>query len=743
MRYHYTLTFLLLFICLATTAQSPNPGLVSINRTGTGTGNGQSYFSVTSADGRIVAFASEATDLVNVTDTNNEPDVFVRDMSTGQTRLVSVNVTGTRTGNRGSTGPSLSADGRYVAFYSGASDLAAGDSGLTQDVFVRDLVAGTTTLVSVNSAGNGSGNNNSLSPVISADGRIVVFASVASNLSSTPDTNNFVDIYARNLQTRTTRLLSANQAGNNSGNLESGSLSGGGVVTPVISANGRWVFFLSHATNLVSISDANSTTDLFGYDLQTNTLSLISVNRDNTATGNGTTNMGVCSADGRFVAFPSNSRNLTAIDAEGLYVRDLQQGTTILASINRNGTSSQVAFSPSISADGQFVAFSTTSNDLTSLPHALGLNVFVRDLQKGITSLVSVNRLGNGAGNSESNRLVISANGRFVAFNSLADDLTFISDQQNTEDTFVRDLQTGVTYPASINRTGTALSGGGSSFPTTISNDGRIVVFTSLASDLTANDGNSLYDLFAYSVPQRAPLGNASAASFKPTSLAPGSIAAAFGSNLASITQIAATLPLPTTLAGTTVKFTDSTGIERLAPLFFVSSGQVNYQVPSDTALGTARVEISNETGTISIGLVTIERVSPGLFSANADGQGPAAAVILRIKADGSQTYEPVAQFDQAQQKFVTAPIDMRQETDQIFLLLFGTGISNISSLTGVSAKLAHFDTPVLYAGSQGGYAGLDQINLPISRNLVGYGEIDVSVTVDGKTSNLVKISLR
>ncbi len=132
-----------------------------------------------------------------------------------------------------------------------------------------------------------------------------------------------------------------------------------------------------------------------------------------------------------------------------------------------------------------------------------------------------------------------------------------------------------------------------------------------------------------------------------------------------------------------------------------------------------------------------------GVFSANADGQGPAAAVILRIKADGSQIYEPVAQFDQAQQKFVTAPIDMRQETDQIFLLLFGTGISNISSLTGVSTKLAHFDTPVLYAGSQGGYAGLDQINLPISRNLVGYGEIDVSVTVDGKTSNLVKISLR
>jgi uncharacterized protein (TIGR03437 family) len=233
-----------------------------------------------------------------------------------------------------------------------------------------------------------------------------------------------------------------------------------------------------------------------------------------------------------------------------------------------------------------------------------------------------------------------------------------------------------------------------------------------------------------------------SAASFSSVALAAEAIVASFGSNLATAMQVATTTPLPTTLSGTTVKVRDSAGVERLAPLFFVSPTQVNYQISAGTANGAATITITSGDGSVSTGTTLISTVAPGLFTANASGQGVAAALALRIKADGSQSYEPIAQFDSAQNRFVAVPIDLGAESDQVFLILFATGLRYRSALSAVSARIGGADAQVIFAGAQGGFVGLDQINVRLARSLIGRGLVDVALTVDGQTANTVQVNI-
>jgi uncharacterized protein (TIGR03437 family) len=227
------------------------------------------------------------------------------------------------------------------------------------------------------------------------------------------------------------------------------------------------------------------------------------------------------------------------------------------------------------------------------------------------------------------------------------------------------------------------------------------------------------------------------------TGLASEAITASFGAGLATTAQMATSLPLPTSLAGTTVKVKDSAGIERLAPLFFVSPTQVNYQIPAMTAAGAATVTITSGDGTVSTGTALVKAVAPSLFAANADGQGVAAALALRIKADGSRSYEPVAQFDAAQNRFVARPLDLGPETDQVYLALFGTGIRQHSSLSAVIATIGGAYAEVSFAGAQGAFTGLDQINVRVPRTLAGRGEVDVLLTVEAQMANPVRINLK
>lgn len=239
------------------------------------------------------------------------------------------------------------------------------------------------------------------------------------------------------------------------------------------------------------------------------------------------------------------------------------------------------------------------------------------------------------------------------------------------------------------------------------------------------------------------PATSVSAASYQGQPLAAEQMVAVFGVNLATATQVATTVPLPTTLAGTTVKVRDSANVERLAPLFFVAPTQINYLIPAGTAVGQATVVVTNGSGEVSGSVVEIANVAPGIFVADASGRGLPAANALTFRADGSSSSRPVAQFDPASSRFVAVPIDMGAIDDRIFLSLFATGVRGRSSLDNVRAIIGGVEAPVSYAGDQGSFAGLDQINIELPRALAGSGLVDVMLIVDDRIANVVQINIK
>jgi trimeric autotransporter adhesin len=245
---------------------------------------------------------------------------------------------------------------------------------------------------------------------------------------------------------------------------------------------------------------------------------------------------------------------------------------------------------------------------------------------------------------------------------------------------------------------------------------------------------------FAFSV--NYPLTTVSAASYRATPLAPQQIVTAFGVNLAPITQAATGAPLPVALGGVSVLVKDSAGIERPAPLFFVSPTQVNCLIPASTASGTATITLSHGAER-ALGVVTIAAVAPGVFTANASGRGLPAAQVLRGLADGTQRYEAVARFDNASQQFVAVPIDLTNATESVFLILYGTGFRARSMLTAVTATIGNTSAAVSFAAAQGSLAGLDQANIVIPPTLAPRGDVDVVLTIDGQVANTVRVNIK
>ncbi len=416
-------------ICASGFAQST--ARVSVDSNGTQANNASAAFSL-SPDGRFVVFSSSASNLVPG-DTNGKADIFVRDLLTGATSLVSVSPNGTQ-GNQSCDHPSTSADGRFVVFDSLATNLLPGDTNNATDIFVRDRQSGTTTRVSVASSG-AQGNNNSFEPTITADGRYVVFDSVASNLVL-GDTNGKADVFVRDLTLGTTRRVSVS-----SSEVQADESSW----APTISADGRFVAFYSYARNLVP----------------------------------GDT---VLSAD--------------------IFVRDLVSGATTRASVDPNGAqANNISTSPpSLSADGHFVVFTSTATNLVAGDTNNVEDVFVRDLLSGITTRVSVDSNGVQGNQVSADLTSISADGRYVAFESGASNLV-PGDTNNSYDIFVRDLQGGTTRRVSVNSAGAQSHLPIShchSFAPKISVDGRVVAFFSNASDLVNNDTNSSMDVFVH-----------------------------------------------------------------------------------------------------------------------------------------------------------------------------------------------------------------------------------------------------
>ena len=208
---------------------------------------------------------------------------------------------------------------------------------------------------------------------------------------------------------------------------------------------------------------------------------------------------------------------------------------------------------------------------------------------------------------------------------------------------------------------------------------------------------------------QPATIAVTSAASYDTNALAPGAIATAFGAALATQVSISETLPLPTTLAGTSVSVRDSAGAQRLAGLFYVAPTQINFLIPDATALGAAVITVTAGDGKVSAGTFDIKAVAPAIFTANADGQGVPAAFALRIKADGRQIYEAIAQFDAGAGRMLPLPLDLSPAGDQVFLVLYLSGTARAADPNNdgnrnesVKLLLGGVETTPQFVGPQG-----------------------------------------
>ena len=202
-------------------------------------------------------------------------------------------------------------------------------------------------------------------------------------------------------------------------------------------------------------------------------------------------------------------------------------------------------------------------------------------------------------------------------------------------------------------------------------------------------------------------------------------------------------MPLPTTLAGGSVFIKDVLGNEHLAKILYASPTQINFQLPPDLPAGAATIYAVSNGNIHSSSTINITKINPGFFSAEATGSGLAAAVVQRVKSSGEQTYEDVVRYESALNRWVAIPVDVSNPNEQVFLAIFGTGIRSRSSLANVSAMVGNSNVEVLYAGDQGFYAGVDQVNIRLPRSLGGSGEIPIAINVDGIAANPIKINVK
>jgi Tol biopolymer transport system component len=393
--------------------------------------DGSTTSAVLSAGGRYVAFVSGARNLVR-DDTNRARDVFVRDLRTSWTTRVSISSAEAES-DGSSAKPSISADGSIVVFPSSATNLVAGDRNEFQDVFVRDRARGITARVS---GRTDEANGASLAALVSADGRVVVFSSDASNLVG-GDRNGALDVFVVDRATGTTSRVGSSTGSDPSDRSEASS----------VDARGRVIGFRSYAPGLVG-RDSNGLADVFAYDRRAGLTQRVNVSTVGDQ-ADAATFRGMVSGNGRFVGFRSRANNLVpddTNDALDVFVHDRLLGLTTRVSVSSSGAEANAA----------------------GLARSFRGSMFM-------------------------SRPFLSANGRYAAFTSRAANLV-ADDTNGRSDVFVHDLWTGRTIRVSLTANGTEADG--DSFVAGISADGRVVAFTSLADDLVPGDTNGRRDVF-------------------------------------------------------------------------------------------------------------------------------------------------------------------------------------------------------------------------------------------------------
>jgi Ca2+-binding RTX toxin-like protein len=402
--------------------------LVSVAADGTRANGASSGVTSVSADGRFVAFASRASNLVTG-DTNGKWDVFVKDMETGVVSRASTAADGTQGDTDASTGAiAISADGRYVAFSTAASNLVSGDTNGASDIFVKDLQTGAITRVNTNAAGTQANRPTNSWISMTPDGRYVAFVSEATNLVS-GDTNNAPDVFVKDLQ---------------AGAIVRASTTAGGIQASAdgydvsLSADGRYVAFSSSASNLVP-GDTNFSRDIFVKDLQTGAI----VRADTAANGAqadfGYGNTYSLPADGHSIAFENSARNLVPGDTNGvddIFVKNLLTGAISRASTNASGVQgNHYSNTVRLSADSRYAVFGSYASNLARDPNYGLYDVFIKDIETGGITLLSRAVSGMGA-NGVSNYASISADNRYVVFESNASNLV-AGDTNGTGDIFI------------------------------------------------------------------------------------------------------------------------------------------------------------------------------------------------------------------------------------------------------------------------------------------------------------------
>jgi Tol biopolymer transport system component len=402
--------------------------LVSASCSGAGGGNGSSIFGQVSSNGQFVVFQSDASDLVPG-DTNNCSDIFVRDLAAGTTRLVSVAVDG-GSANGASFEPVMTPDGRYVAFISSARNLVAGDTNGIADVFVRDLESNTTFLVSIGAVRPSGATTVSMGmPAITPDGRYVAFFSSAQGLASgIPPVPNG-EVYLRDQVTGQTTWASTNAAAILLTNLGQTSIVS---YHPVPSADGRYIAFKSGSVA------ATGAVAILRYDCASGTTAIVSTNGFPALLDQDDPFGPEMTPEGRYVAFV-RSEDSSGLGYSSVRVWDAQTGQTALASDNGGEVSSNTfSRSPLISPDGRFVTFLSNATNLVANPVTSGFHIYLRDLQLGAMRLVDVDLNGAGSTDEELTSLSLSADGRFVVFSSPDGNLVN-QDNNRFTDVFVRD----------------------------------------------------------------------------------------------------------------------------------------------------------------------------------------------------------------------------------------------------------------------------------------------------------------
>jgi len=422
------------FLATFTISAPTNPERVSVASEGTQSSTGGVLHSF-SADGRFVAFGSDAANLVPG-DTNARSDVFVYDRQTHTTERVSLASDGSQ-GNDHTYESAISGDGRFVAFQSFATNLVPGDANGHRDIFLYDRALDTVTRINL-APGGAEANEISQQPAINADGRYVAFSSRASNLVA-GDTNNLWDIFVYDRQADSLERVSVVSGG-------AQSTGGSGSYQPSLSPDGRFVTFYSEATNLVT-GDTNDASDIFVHDRQTHITERVSVASDGTQGHAGAWSASAISADGRFVAFESASGNLVPGDSNtstDIFVYDRQTDTVQRVDVASDGTEANSgAYWAGMTPDARYVAFYSHSTNLVPGDTNLKGDIFVRDRLTQRTERVSL-ASDNSQSNADSYFPFLSADGRYVAFHSEASNLV-PGDTNNTRDAFVYDRGLGDT----------------------------------------------------------------------------------------------------------------------------------------------------------------------------------------------------------------------------------------------------------------------------------------------------------